>query len=130
MTTPPWWKPFWALSAAGIVVSAVVAVFLFQFPLNRAALAVGLAFVCLGIAYYIRVKPSVSVNRAVYILLGVSPVGFLLGIVWAFTVGSLLSVVVGAYPSLLLSLAVWCPVGAFIGDWVGKKRNYSLLLSI
>lgn len=61
-------------------------------------------------------------------LIGVAPIGFVLGIIWAFSVGTLLAATVGSYPSLLISLAVWCPIGAFIGDWIGKKRNYQLPL--
>jgi hypothetical protein len=130
MSKPNWWKPFWALSAVGLLIIAVITVLLLKIPLERAIPEVGFAFACLGIAYYIRVRPSVSINRAVYILIGVTPIGFVLGILWAFTVGSLLNGYVGAYPALLISLAIWLPIGGFIGDWMGKKRSYMLPLSI
>ena len=121
-----WWRPFWTLSAVGIVVAAVVTVLLLKIPLERALPELGFAFACLGIAYYIRVRPAITINRAVYVLIGVTPLGFVLGIIWAFSVGTLLMGIVGSYPALLISLAVWCPIGAFIGDWLGKKRSYQL----
>ena len=129
MPKPRWWKPFWALSAVGLVVAAVLTVLLLKIPLERAIPELGFAFVCLGIAYYIRVRPSITINRAVYVLIGVTPVGFVLGILWEFTVGSLLNGYVGAYPALLISLAIWLPIGGFIGDCIGKKRSYILPLS-
>ena len=76
MPKPSWWKPFWALSALGIVVAAVVTVLLLKIPIERAIPELGFAFACLGIAYYIRVRPSTSINRAVYVLIGITPIGW------------------------------------------------------
>jgi len=71
------------------------------------------------------------VNRALYILLGITPIGFILWVIWAVSgIGRLITNMVGALPSLLISWIVCYGIGAFIGDWIGKRRNYRLPLSI
>lgn len=90
-----------------------------------------LTLVCIGIAYYIRVRPSMKVNRALYILLGITPIGFGLWVIWAVSgIGRLIINMIGAFPSLLISWAVCYSTGALIGDWIGKRRNYRLSLSL
>jgi len=91
---------------------------------------VALTLVCICIAYYIRVRQSMKVNRALYILLGITPIGFGLWIIWCISgIGRLITSLSGALPSLLISWAVCYGIGAFIGDWIGKRRNYRLPLS-
>jgi hypothetical protein len=36
----------------------------------------------------------------------------------------------GVWPSLIISYAVFVPIGVLIGDWIGKRRNYQLPLSL
>ena len=127
---PRWWNPFWI---SAIVVNILWLLFGFSvlhLSVDRLVTVAIFTAIAIGFAYYIRVKPSIAINRAVYVLIGVTPIGFVLGILWELTVGSLLNGYVGAYPALLISLAIWLPIGGFIGDWIGKKRNYILPLSI
>ena len=98
-------------------------------PLERALTGVGLAFLCTGIAYYIRVKPSRRVNKGAYIPLGISPIGFTLWIVYVLTIGRQATNYLGVWPSLILGFTVPYVIGAFIGDWIGKRRNYRLPFS-
>ena len=128
---PRWWKPLWIAVLLTTIASGVVGYFLLHVPVERAVSAVALTFVCIGIAYYIRVRPSMRVNRALYILLGITPIGFILWVIWAVSgIGRLITNMVGALPSLLISWIVCYGIGAFIGDWIGKRRNYRLPLSI
>jgi len=91
---------------------------------------VALTLVCICIAYYIRVRPSTKVNRALYILLGITPIGFILWIFLAVSgIGRWLTDNLGVWPSLIIGFTVPYIIGAFIGDWIGKRRNYRLPLS-
>lgn len=127
---PYWWKPLWVVTVLGIIVSGVISFLIVHVPLERAILGLVLAFLCVGVAYYIRVRPSMKVNRAIYILLGISPIGFSLWIVLAVSgLGRWLTNMVGAFPSLIIGWVVCFGIGALIGDWLGKRRNYQLPLS-
>ena len=128
---PWWWKPLWVAILLTAIASGAAGYFLLHIPLERAVTGVGLAFLCMGIAYYVRVKPSRRVNRAIYILLGISPIGFALWIVLGLSgVGRLITNYLGVWPSLIIGFTVPYIIGAFIGDWIGKRRNYRLPLSI
>lgn len=127
---PRWWRPLWIVSLIGILISALVLFLSGYVPLERTILGLVISFLCLGIAYYIRVKPSMKVNRGLYVLLGITPLGFSLWMGLAFSgLWRLLTNTIGAFPSLILSWVVCLGVGALIGDWIGKRRNYQLPLS-
>ena len=127
---PWWWKPLWMAVLLITIASGVVGYLLLHVPLERTVGGVALTFLMIGIAYYIRVRPSMRVNRALYILLGITPIGFILWIIWAVSgIGRLITNMVGALPSLLMSWIVCYGIGAFIGDWIGRRRNYRLPLS-
>lgn len=126
-----WWRPFWIATLLLTIVSGAVCYFLLHVPIERAVSAVALTFFCIGIAYYIRVRPSMKVNRGLYILLGITPIGFILWVIWAVSgIGRLMTDMVGALPSLLISWILCYGIGAFIGDWIGRRRNYRLPLSL
>ena len=127
---PRWWRPLWIVTLLGIIVSALFSFIIFRVPLERAILGLVLSFLCVGFAYYIRVRPSIKVNRALYILLGITPIGFSLWLVLAVSgLARWLTNTVGAFPSLIIGWAVCFGIGALIGDWLGKRRNYQLPLS-
>jgi hypothetical protein len=128
---PRWWKPLWIAVLLTTIASGVVGYFLLHVAVGRAVSAVALTFVCIGIAYYIRVRPSMRVNRAIYILLGVSPIGFGLWILYAVSgIGRWLTTHLGVWPSLVIGFTMPYIIGAFIGDWIGRRRNYRLPLSL
>ena len=99
---------------------------------ERVAGGLAITFLMIGFAYYIRIKPSRKVNRGVYILLGFSPIEFCLWLLYAFSgIGRFLTTL-GPWGSLVSMLLFPIPyiIGAFIGDWIGKRRNYRLPLSL
>jgi hypothetical protein len=125
-----WWKPLWIGVLLMTIASGVVGYFLLYVPLERTVGGVALTFLIVGFAYYIRIRPSMKMNRGLYILLGISPIGFVLWIVLGLSgVGRLLTNYLGVWPSLITSYTVPYIIGAFIGDWIGRKRNYRLPLS-
>ena len=127
---PRWWKPLWIAVLLMTIAAGVVGYFLLHVPLERMVSGVALTFLCVGIAYYIRVRPSIKVNRAIYILLGITPIGFVLWIAYALTIGRHVTNYLGAWTSLIISFTVPYIIGAFIGDWIGRRRNYRLPLSL
>ena len=130
VSKPSWWRPLWISAIVANIFWLLFGFAVFHLSVDRLVIVAVVSGVAICFAYYIRVKPSITINRAVYVLIGVTPIGFVLGILWELTVGSLLNGYVGAYPALLISLAIWLPIGGFIGDWIGKKRNYILPLSV
>jgi hypothetical protein len=126
---PRWWRPLWIVTVLGPIVSGLVSFLIFNVPLERVIAFLFFAFASLGFAYYIRVRPSIKVNRAVYIILGISPIGFGLSLAWMFTIGRYIIHLLGIW-GFLIGLIVPCTIGAFIGDRIGKRRNYQLPLSL
>lgn len=127
---PWWWKPLWIGVIVFTILLGFANFFLWHVPLGRVMGGVVLTFIGIGFTYYIRVRPSMKINRALYILFGITPIGFGLWIIWATSgIGRLLNKLVGALPSLLISWIVCYGIGALIGDWIGRRRNYRLPLS-
>jgi hypothetical protein len=127
---PWWWKPLWISVILSSAVLGVVGHLVWHVPIERIVGGVALTFLCTGVAYYIRVRPSRKVNRVMYVLVGITPIGFILWIFWAVSgIGRWITAMVGALPSLLISWAVCYGTGALIGDWIGRRRNYRPPLS-
>jgi ABC-type multidrug transport system permease subunit len=127
---PRWWRFLWIAVLLTTIASAVVGCFLFQIPLERVVGGVTLTFLCISVAYCIRMKPSRRLNRGLYILLGITPIGFVLWTAYALTIGLYLTKHLGSWPSLIIGFTVPYIIGAFIGDWIGGRRNYRLPLRI
>jgi len=129
-TKPWWWKPLLMASILICIVSAVAGFFLFDVSLARAVAGLALSFLGICFAYYIRVRPSMNVNRVMYILLGGSVTFWIIFgggafIIWATGLPPPARYL-GPWISLILvQIAPWI-IGAFIGDWIGKRRNYIL----
>jgi hypothetical protein len=129
---PRWWRPLWLVVLVITAISIAVSFFIQRVPLEIVLGAAALTFLMIGIAYYIRIKPSLKVNRAIYIWIGITPIGFGLWIVSIVLsgVGLFLTTHLGPGPGLIIGLIVPLTIGAFIGDWIGKRRNYRLPLSL
>lgn len=124
-----WWKPYWIATIIVVLVLGFANYFLFSVPLFEATVGLLLTFGCLGVAYYTRVRPSLKVNKALYVLLGVTPIGLVIWIVFSVAFSRLLISVVGALPSIILSWLICLPIGAIIGYYIGKRRNIALPFS-
>ena len=69
---PKWFSPYWAVIFVStlIVVGIVIPVFGHQ-PLERTIFYATISLLIVGFGYYIRVKPSITLNKIVYVgLLG------------------------------------------------------------
>jgi hypothetical protein len=130
---PWWWKPLWIGTILLTIISGVVTYFLLDVPLVRVIRGVALTFIGLGIAYYLRIRSSITVNRAVYIVFGASTTGLIVPF------GTALIIAATGLPPPVDYLGFWgfvvlfmiTPnvIGAFIGDWIGKRRGYMLPLT-
>ena len=129
---PWWWKLLWVTTLILTIAVGAASYFLFHVPIGRVAGALAITLLAIGFAYYIRIKPSRKVNRGLYILLGFSPIGFCLWLLYAFSGIGLFLTTLGPLGSLASMLLFPIPfiIGVFIGDWIGKRRNYRLPLSL
>ena len=86
------------------------------------------AWLCLlGIAYYVRARPSIRVNRVIYLVAGTTWIGLALIAFLAFSgIGRWLTDNLGATPSFIINLVVPWIVGALMGECIGRKREYRL----
>jgi hypothetical protein len=126
---PWWWKPLWAYCALSIVGMGFIMYFYSNVLFWDVLGGVSLTLVCVGVAYYVRVRPNIKVNRAIYILLGISPIGFLLMI--ALLVSGFVQFLRPylGWGAFIITVTVPYIIGAFVGDWIGKKRSYRLSLT-
>ena len=125
-SSKPWpWAPFWLFCVASVVALGIA---VYTYPMNLLVLnsleAIALAFVFLGFTYYFRVRPSIKMNRAMCVLLGISPIGLV--VFFAFEFIGLPGLRIDIWSSLIINFAAPYIIGAFIGDWIGSKRNYQL----
>jgi len=132
---PKWWKPLWILTAISMVGSGVFSYFFLHGEFVRIIILEIIFSLVLGGAYYFRVRPSIKVNKLVYILFGITPIGFGLVILYALICG------ITNFSTFIMSfkpLGSWLQlgiiiglftIGGFIGNWFGKKRDYRLPLS-
>jgi len=134
---PWWWKPLWVTTMLSTGAVGAASYFLFHIPLERVAGALAITLLAIGFAYYIRIKPSMKVNRATYIMLGIFGTFLVTLFGGGFIIQAIGSPPIPTYLTYLWSwlsfivLMIASPIaGAFIGDWIGKRRNYRLPLSL
>ncbi|MCW4015528.1 MAG: hypothetical protein NWF06_04090 [Candidatus Bathyarchaeota archaeon] len=124
---PRWWKPYWIITAVMTLILCLALPFFTGVTMERAVIGLVATFLCMGFAYYIRVRPSFKVNRALFILLGITPLGFVLWVICIYVLNrTALIGESGTWPIAVLCFVVCFGLGALIGDWIGKKRHYIL----
>jgi hypothetical protein len=123
---PMWWRPLWIVTWILTIVLGIIGFVALRTPiLHQMIIGLFLGLICFGAAICIRVKPSFT-NRALYILLGITSLGFLLSVAYEF----LLRRYVAGWPlgSFNIIVIIWILIaGGFVGDWIGKRRSYQQL---
>ncbi|MFO7796313.1 MAG: hypothetical protein ACQERB_06535 [Promethearchaeati archaeon] len=132
---PEWWTPFWIAMGISMIGSGIFSYFFLSRDFIRILILEIVFLIVLGLAYYFRVNPSKKANKIAYILLGITPIGFGLWVVYAVFCGltnfcHFLNNLepYGFLINLTFQLLLYV-VGGFIGNWIGKKRDYKLPLS-
>lgn len=124
-------KAWFVLIVANIVITILMGYFL-RIPIERQAIILTILLLSSGFAYYIRIRPSKSGNRAFFIAVGVLSIGFVLwfivtsillfsGLCWQIvsSTGN-----IGDDFVVFTTLILCWIVGGIIGDLIGRKRNY------
>ena len=133
---PKWWKLLWILTVISMVGWGIFSYLFLHSDFVRIIIYEIIFSAALGIAYYIRIRPSKNINKALYILLGITPIGFVLWIFYAAMCGltNFCRILINIKPyGYLINIAfqiLLFVIGGFIGNWIGKKRDYKLPLSL
>jgi hypothetical protein len=129
---PRWWKrsvrSYWLIFVL-LPFVAILIVLGALFLQGVTALAEILKYViitsvAIAFAYYIRKTNSLKVWRTVWVLLGACGIGTLIAGVMLGVFGKTLILYLGPGPSLLLTFVTAITVGALLGDYIGKRRDY------
>lgn len=122
----------WLVFAVATVTLSILTGYFLKIPLERQAIILTILLLSFGFAFYIRIKPSRSGNRAFFIAVGALGIGFVLwflitslvlfsGLRWQIvdSTGNF-----GDDFTVFTTLIICWIVGGFIGDLIGKSRNY------
>ena len=140
---PKWWRKFWfaqAIIGTVLLIISLVAYFHGYMGLNSLYQSVISIISGIGVAYMIThilrdvlsERARLKINRVMYILLGTFVIGFFLWIALMTVLrasGTLISSTFGRDGSAIfgiMSFIVCYIIGAFIGNWIGKRRNYHM----
>ena len=128
---PKYQKRFWVAVIIAYI-GTIITLLLFQTNIIR-ILLLGLIFgIALGIAYYIRIRPSLKTNKIVYIIFGVTPIGFGLWLLYGLSGMSKFLISLGSWYiqlNILIMISIFV-IGGLIGNWIGKKVDYRLPFSL
>jgi DNA-binding transcriptional ArsR family regulator len=124
----------WLVFAVATVTLSILTGYFLKIPLERQVITLTILLLSFGFAFYIRIKPSKSGNRAFYISIGALGIGFVLwflitslvlfsGLRWQIVdaTGNF-----GDNFTVFTTLIICWIVGGFIGDLIGKSRNYKI----
>jgi DNA-binding HxlR family transcriptional regulator len=114
------------------VILAIVIGFVWNVPLERTALVVIVTVLSFGFAFYIRVKPTRTGNRVFFIAIGTFCLGF---VFWALITLLILhsglrwqiQSATGPFGDDFVAattLIICWILGGWVGDLIGKRRNY------
>ena len=129
---PQWWKrsvrSFWlSVGVVSFAVMAIIYVILIGLgilPPIQLFLAVAVGIPMYAMSYYFRTVATKRMWRAVFILLGSCFIGFWFILAPLTILLSYLSISLPWWLGWPLPMILSLVVGAFIGDWLGKRRNY------
>ncbi len=121
---PKWWTTYWLLIILVTILIGITLPITRHISVETAATYMIIILIFEGLAYYARVKPSIKLNRLMYILIGV-PVGFVLWFISWFTLIRPMYPQAGQDLTLVIISLIACfGVGAIIGDSIGRVRHY------
>ena len=123
---PKWFTPYWAalIVLTVIVTGVVIPVFGHQAP-EKAVIYTAAALLSIGLAIYIRVKPSVKLNKVIY----VGVLGFAIGCILWF-VGLIIAVFSLPHTDavedqlFVVLTALSFTLGPLLGYLIGKARHF------
>lgn len=123
---PKWFTPYWALLIVlTIIVVGVVIPFFGHQSLEKAAVYTAAALLVIGLDIYIRVKPSVTINKVMY----VGVLGFVIGCLFWFA-GLIIATVTlprteaTADWLFVVLTALSFTLGPLLGYLIGKARHF------
>jgi len=134
MSKPIWSKTLWIGIVFSIVVIFTVACGILVFSalhmiLQQVTVGSVLGSILMGIAYYLRFRYSErALIRGLYVFLGATPLGFCLNVAYVVFLGRYVTGWLMGWFNIIVTVGILI-TGAFIGDWIGKRRNYQLPLS-
>jgi DNA-binding transcriptional ArsR family regulator len=122
----------WIILTAAAVILLIVNGYFFNIPTERVSISLAILLVTTALAFYVRVRPSTSGNRVFFIMVGGAVIGFLLwfAIAMFFNISTLRWSIVRSSGDLgfdlimLSSLIICWVIGGYIGDWIGRRRDY------
>ena len=120
---------YWILLTISSIVVISASAYFLNLSAERAVIVLVTVMLGIAFAFYLRVRPSIAVNRVLFIFIGSTVLG---GIMWAMIM--LLSNATGfrwvvadligdSFFALFTLIICWI-LGGFIGDLIGKSRNY------
>lgn len=120
------WKIEWGVTVTISIVIAFVAWHILDFQIAILIRGLGAALFFAALMYYLKVKPMTTA-RLLYIGVGASVLGVGLWFLsWGFANAIKLQSrsAIGFDLFFIISLVVCCIVGGFVGEWIGKKKQY------
>jgi hypothetical protein len=110
-----WWRPLWITVVILTIASGILTFFALHLPFQQVIIGTASALVCIGIAYHIRVKPSFKVNRALYVLLEITPFGFVISVAYAALLGRYVTGWLLGWFNIIVIIGILI-AGGFVGD--------------
>lgn len=127
-----YWKRYWiALFISYLGSSIVFIIFLKEDFIRVLILSIIFGVALIG-AYYIRVRPSLMVNKVLYTLLGVTLIGFGLCLLYGLLGISRFLVGLGSWYIYLnlIDFGILMIIGGILGYHIGKRRDFRLPYSL
>ena len=120
---PKWWKPYWIILVISIIILGITMPYFTSIPFETSIFYMIITLIGLGIAYLVRVKQSIQINKMLYIILGIC-IAFP---IWMISIPIQNRLYAQGYNDWLIfivGLVGWFGVGCLIGFIIGRARNW------
>jgi hypothetical protein len=122
-TKPRWWTVYWIVLVIVTIIIGLTLPLLQAIPFETAVLFLILTLLAEALAYIMRVKQSLALNRVIYIIFIGIPIGCALWLTLLLTHSFGLGTNQNL-PLIISSIIVCFAVGSIIGDLIGRARGY------